>query len=100
MNEMAPANVKSSIYIDFNVEKNDEDSQFKVGDLVRISKYKCIFVKGDIQNWSEEVLWLKKLKILCCGHMLFAILTVKKFLERFMKKNCKREIKQSLELKM
>ena len=97
---MTPANVKSSIYIDFNVEKNDEDSQFKVGDSVRISKYKYIFAKSDTQNWSEEVLWLKKLKILCCWHMLLAILTVKKFLERFMKKNCKREIKQSLELKM
>ena len=50
MNEMAPGNENSSIYIDFNVEKNDEDSQFKVGDLVKISKYKCIFVKGDTQN--------------------------------------------------
>ena len=50
MNEMTPANVKSSIYIDFNVEKNDEDSQFKVGDLVRISKYKYIFAKSDTQN--------------------------------------------------
>ena len=50
MNEMTPANVKSSIYIDFNAEKNDEDSQFKVGDLVRISKYKYIFAKSDTQN--------------------------------------------------
>ena len=50
MNEMTPANVKSSIYIDFNVEKNDEDSQFKVGDLVRISKYKYIIAKSDTQN--------------------------------------------------
>ena len=49
-NKMTPANVKSSIYIDFNVEKNDEDSQFKVGDLVRISKYKYIFAKSDTQN--------------------------------------------------
>ena len=56
MNEMTPANVQSSIYIDFNVEKNDEDSQFKVGDLVRISKYKYIFTKGHTQNRSEEVL--------------------------------------------
>ena len=55
MNEMTPANVKSSIYIDFNAEKNDEDSQFKVGDLVRISKYKYIFAKSDTQNRLEEV---------------------------------------------
>ena len=56
MNEMTPANVQSSIYFDFNVEKNDEDSQFKVGDLVRVPKYKYIFAKGDTQNRSEEVL--------------------------------------------
>ena len=31
--------------------------------------------------------------------MLLVILTVKKLLERFPKKNCKRQIKQSLELK-
>ena len=49
-NKMTPANEKSSIYIDFNVEKNDEDSQFKVGDLVRVSKCKYIFAKGDTQN--------------------------------------------------
>ena len=37
----------------------------------------------------------KKLKILCYGHMLLVVLMVKKFLERCMKKNCKRKIKQS-----
>ena len=38
------------------------DPKFKVGDHVRISKYKNIFSKGDTPNWSEEVFVIKKNK--------------------------------------
>ena len=41
---MKPANVKSNTQIDFNEENNKEDPEFKVGDHVRISKYKDLFV--------------------------------------------------------
>ena len=34
----------------------------KVGDLVRISKYKNIFAKGYTQSWSEEVFVVCKIK--------------------------------------
>ena len=44
--EMKPVNLKSSIYLDFGIENNDKDPKFKVGDYVRISKYKNIFGKG------------------------------------------------------
>ena len=40
-----PADVKPSMYIEFNKENNKEGPEFKVGDNVRISKYKIIFVK-------------------------------------------------------
>ena len=40
----------------------------------------------------KTFLWLKKLKILCHGHLLIGMLKVKKLLERFMKKNCKKNI--------
>ena len=33
-----------------------------VGDNVRISKYKNIFGKGYVPNWSEEVFVIKKVK--------------------------------------
>ena len=36
--------------------------KFKVGDYVRISKYKNIFAKGFTQNWSEEVFVISKIK--------------------------------------
>ena len=77
--------VKSSTYIDFNKEINKEGSKFKVGDHVRISKYKNIFAKDYVPIWSEEVFGIKKLKTMCHGHMLLMILTVKKLLERFTK---------------
>ena len=42
---------------------------------------------------------LQMLKILFCGHILIVILKAKKLLERFMKNNCKKQIKKRLELK-
>ena len=48
--------VKSSIYIDFNRDNNNEGPKFKVGGHVKTSKYKNIFAKGYVQNWSGEVL--------------------------------------------
>ena len=35
---------------------------FKIGDIVRISKYKNIFAKGYTPNWSEEDFMIKKVK--------------------------------------
>ena len=47
----------------------------------------------------KKFLWLRKLKILCCVHMLLMILMEKKLLEHFTKINCKNQIKKNLELK-
>ena len=55
-------NVKGNTYINFKKEVNDKDLKFKVGDHVRISKYKNIFAKGYTPNWSEEVFVIKKIK--------------------------------------
>ena len=57
---------------------------------------KTFFGKVTLQIGLKK--WLKKLKILCRGHVLLVILTSKKLLELFFKKNCKRQIKKSLEL--
>ena len=39
--------------------------------------------------WKKR-LWLKKLKVLCRGHMFWVVLQVNKLLELFMKQNCKK----------
>ena len=57
-----PVDVKDNTYNDFKKEVNDKDPKFKVGDHVRISKYKNIFAKGYTPNWSEEVFVIKKVK--------------------------------------
>ena len=43
-----------NIDVKYNVDSNEEDPRFKVGNHVRISKYKNIFAKGYTPNWSEE----------------------------------------------
>ena len=59
---MKPVDVKDNTYIDFKKEVHDKDPKFKVGDHVRISKYKNIFAKGYTPNWSEEVFVINKIK--------------------------------------
>ena len=54
--KIKPVDVKPSTYLDSSKEISYKDSKFKIGDIVRISKYKNVFVKGYGQNWSEEVL--------------------------------------------
>ena len=60
--KMKPINVNNNIYINTDKEINNTDPKFKVGDHIRMSKYKNIFAKGYTPNWSEEVFVIKKVK--------------------------------------
>ena len=60
--KMKPADVKSNTYIDSCKEINNKYPKFKIGDIVRISKYKNIFAKGYISNCFEEVFVIKRVK--------------------------------------
>ena len=60
--KMKPVDVKDYTYIDFKKEFNEKDPKFKVGDNVRISKYKNSFAKGYTPNWSKEVFVVSKIK--------------------------------------
>ena len=55
-------NVKPSIRIDLGKENNNEGPKFKVFDHVQISKYKNIFVKYYVPNWSGENFVVKNVK--------------------------------------
>ena len=81
--KMKPVDVKSTTYIEFGTENNYEDSKFKIGDHAKILKFKNIFRKG-YKKIKNTVSWtyIKKTK--------------DKFLEIFMRKNCEKQIKQSL----
>ena len=52
-----------------------------------------------LQIGPKKILWLKKLKILFLGHMLLMILTGKKLLELFMKKDCKKTNQKEFRIK-
>ena len=67
-----------------------------MGDHVIISKYKNIFAKGYMPNWSEEIFIIKKLKILYHGHMLLMILMVNKLLVHFMKNDYRVQTSKNL----
>ena len=47
---MGPVDVKPSTYIDPSKKINDQDPKLKIGDLVRILKYKNTFAKGYFPN--------------------------------------------------
>ena len=60
--KMKPADVNSSTYFDFDKKNKKENPKFKVGDHVRISKYKNIFAKDYVQNFFEEIFVITKVK--------------------------------------
>ena len=57
-----PIDVISDSYAEYNQDSNEKDPKYKVGDDVKISKYKNIFAKGYTQNWSEKVFVVSKIK--------------------------------------
>ena len=60
--KMKLIDVKDNTYINTDKEINNKDPKFKVGNHVRISKYKNIFAKSYTPNWPEEVFVIKKVK--------------------------------------
>ena len=58
--KMKPIDAKYNTYI--NIDINDKEPKFKVGDHVRISKYKNIFAKGYTPSSSEEFFVIKETK--------------------------------------
>ena len=59
---MKPVDVKSNAYIDSSNETNNTNPKCKIGDIVRISKYKNISAKRYTPNWSEEIFVIKKVE--------------------------------------
>ena len=67
--------------------------------LLTYQNIKIYLQKVTLQISLKKFLWLKKSKLLCPGHMSLMVLRKKFFLEIFTKKNCKKQIKNNLELK-
>ena len=68
--KMKPIDFTSDSYAEYNEDSNKKDLEFKVGDYVRISKYKNIFAKGTLlQIGRKKFLFLVTLQIQFLGLM-------------------------------
>ena len=54
--KVKPIPAKDNTYIDSIKEVNDKDPKFKVGDHVRISKYKTFLLKDILQIGQKKLL--------------------------------------------
>ena len=94
---MKPIDVKDNTYINIGKEINYKDPKFKVGDHVRIAKYKNIFAKGYTPNWSEEMFVIKKIKNTVPWTYVINDLNGEEIIAIFYEKDYKRQIKKNLE---
>ena len=92
--KMKSVDVRSSTYIESSKEIISQNPKFKIGDTVRISKYRNIFAKGYVPNWSEEVFVIKKVKSTVPWTYVISDLKEDKIVERFTKKVAKNKSKR------
>ena len=72
--KIKPIEVTGDYYAEYNEDpSNKKDPKFKVGDNVRISKYKTFLLKDILQIGQKKFLLLIKLKIQFLGLMLLVI---------------------------
>ena len=93
---MKPEDVTDNSFVEYSEETNKKSPKFKVGDNVRISKYKNIFAKVYTPNWSDEFFVVNKVQNTVPWTYLINDLNGEKV---FMKKSCKRLIRKNLGLK-
>ena len=60
--KMKPIDDKNNTYINIGKDVNDKDPKFKIGDRVRISKYKNIFAKVYTPSWYGEIFVIQEIK--------------------------------------
>ena len=72
-------------FVENNIENNEKSPKFEIVDHVRISKYKNIFAKGYVPNWSEEIYVIKNVKNTVQLTYVISDLTVKEIVRMFYK---------------
>ena len=95
--KMKPIGVTSDSYTEYNEDFDKKNSKFKVGDHVRILKYKNIVAKGYAPNWSEEVFVVSRIKNTVPWTYVVGDLNGEEITGRFYEKNCKKLLKKNSE---
>ena len=96
--KVKPADTKQSTYIDFDNTNNKEDPKFKVGDQVRISKFKNIFAKVYLPNLSKVVFVITKVKSIVPWTFIISDLKGEETAGTFYERNCKKQNKKEFML--
>ena len=91
---MKPIDVKDNSYINIDKAVNDKDPKFKVGDHVRISKYKKTFAKGYTPDRSEETFVIKEIK-----HTIINDLNGEEIIETLYEKELQKTNRQEFRIK-
>ena len=94
---MKHIDVTNDSYAEYNENSNKKNPKLKIGDRVRISKYKNIFAKGYAPNWSEEVFLISKIKNTVPWTYVVNDLNGEKLLKVFMESNSRKLVKKNLE---
>ena len=89
---------RSLLMLKINIDEkiNDKDPKFKVGDHVRISKYKNIFAKST-PNWSEQIFVIKRIKNTVPWTYVINDLNGKEIIETFYEKELQKTNQKNLE---
>ena len=95
--KMKPIDVTGNTYIDFKKEVKDKILNLKLVTVLEFQNMKTFLLQDTLQTSQKKFLLLVNLKIQFLGLMLLMISMVKKLLEHFMKKNCKKQIRKNLE---
>ena len=85
-NKIKIRSVDVNRYANSGKEINNEDPKFKISDIVRTLKYKNIFAKGYVPNWSEEVSVIKKVKNTVSWTYVISVLKGEQIVETFYEK--------------
>ena len=96
--KMKPVYVKSSTYIESSKDINKKDSKFKIGDTVRIPKYKNFFAIGNVPNRLEEVFVIKKVKDTVPWTYVISDPKGEEIVGTFYENELQKQIKKGLEL--
>ena len=96
---MKTIDVTPDSYPEHNEDSNKKDPKLKVGDQVRISKYKNIFAKGHTPNWSEEAFVVSKVENTVPWTYVINDLNGGKITGSFYEKEFEKRVKKNLEQK-
>ena len=95
---MKPIDVTADSYAEYNEDFNKKDPKFKVGDHVRISKYKKTFAKGYTPNWSEELFFVRQIKNTVSWTYVVSHLNGEKITGSFYEKELQKNIQEKFRI--